>query len=160
MRLDINRLKEINEELEKLEIEDRKICNDAREKYGENWIDHAWEQIKKLENRKDELKNEATIVKATNVDVGDGLSLCPWTDWNAYTVIARKDTPKGFTLTIQQDDAIRTDNNGMSDSQTYRFEKNPHGRIETVKWSTKKNWFTCGRYIVALGRHCYYDYSF
>lgn len=170
MKLDINLIAQLEQENKEL---DELISKLYKQKWQEHpeWRDlglcreeHEWymKNISPLHD-KIEANNEMMIViKATNVDVGDGISLSPYSDWDAYTVIARRDTPKGFVLTIQEDKAIRTDNRGMSDSQDYRFEPDPNGIVREVRWSSKANWFSkpMGVYKVALGRHAYYDYSF
>lgn len=163
MKLDISRITEIDKDLEELDIEEKRTVAEAKAKYGcnfDDWYIHIKDQLRQLESERDKLKEERIIVKATNIDVGDGISLSPYTDWHAYTVIERRETLKGFVLKIQKDNAIRTDKNGMSDSQDYRFERDKNGRIEEVRWSNKKNWFTCDIYKVMLGRYEYYDYSF
>ena len=163
MRLDLNKIAELEQENETLKALENEIVKQAREKVG--YDPNAWYEICKDELHINDKKIKANkemiaLIKATNVDVGDGISLSPWTDIYPYTIIERKDTPKGFTLKIQRDRAIRTDNNGMSDCQDYRFERDPFGHTEIVKWSPKKGWFTCGCYKVMMGRHKYHDYSF
>ena len=160
MKLDINRITEIDNELKALELEDERICKEAVEKYGENWFEKVYSQIKEIDKKVEELKHERIIVKATNIEVGDGISMSPYTDWDAYTVIERKETPKGFVLTVQEDKAIRTDHNGMSESQDYRFERDTNGIIRTIKWNPRKQWFTGDYSRISLGRKAYYDYSF
>lgn len=92
------------------------------------------------------------------VKVGDGITLCLYSDSHAYTVIKR--TAK--TITIQQDKAIRTDGFGLSDYQTYRYEPNKTGEIMKIRWSNKyERWSIPSGYRgILLGRHEYYDYSF
>ena len=164
MKLDLNKIAVLENEAKWLEKKEDVIVSLAKAKAKSfefnDWYRYAKDQLHYTRERKEEIKNEIITIKATNIKVGDGISLSPWTDWDAYTVIERRDTPKGFVLTIQEDEAIRTDHNGMSDSQSYRFERNENGRTAIVKWNSKKNWFTCGCYKVALGRHSYYDYSF
>lgn len=158
MKLDINRIKELEAENEELE---KKIHDHYRAKGAiESTLEWYRTNIKPLDERIEQNKKEMIIIKATNISVGDGISLSPYSDWDAYTVIERRETPKGFVLTVQEDEAIRTDKNGASDCQTYKFERNENGRICTIKWNAKKQWFTADGYTVALGRHSYYDYSF
>lgn len=160
MKLDINLLDTLNAEKEQLEKELDEIYGANRDVEFNEFYKANREQLRKLHDRIDEIKTEMIIVKATNIQVGDGISLSPYTDWDAFTVIERRETPKGFVLTIQEDEAIRTDGRGPSDSQTYEFRRDPNGRTKTVKWNPRSRWFSAGGYKVALGRHCYYDYSF
>lgn len=88
--------------------------------------------------------------------VGDGATVKFYSDRHAATVI--KITPKEIHL--QQDNAKRTDNRGMSDWQEYEYTPNPEGRIYVVKLG-KKGW-RC-KEARALGltyRDEHYDYSF
>lgn len=158
MKLDINRINQLKEENEALE----ERIHELYKAKGFEPSTMKWyrENIKPLNEKLEQNKREIITIKATNLNVGDGISLSPYTDWNAYTVIERRETPKGFVLTVQEDEAIRTDNNGISDTQTYRFKRNTNGITRTVKWNSKTNWFTADGDKVALGRHCYYDYSF
>jgi len=111
--------------------------------------------VKPLRDEQDSLREKIAIYDKFNVKVGDGITISCWTDSYAYTVIKR--TAK--TITIQRDKAIRTDTNGMSDCQEYRYEPNPNGEIKTLYWSEQKGWVK-GCYRGYLGRHEYYDYSF
>lgn len=164
MKLDINKINELENEKEMLEKKENVVIKLAEAKaksYDFNeWYGYAKDSLSKIHDRRTEIENEIITIKATNINVGDGISLSPYTDWYAFTVIERKETPKGFVLTVQEDDAIRTDNYGMSDCQSYRYERNEKGRTMTVKWNTKKNWFTCDCYRISLGRHAYYDYTY
>ena len=54
--------------------------------------------------------------------VGDGATIVLWTDRIACTVIEVK-TPR--KIVIQEDNAIRTDKNGMSKTQEYRYRRAP-----------------------------------
>lgn len=71
--------------------------------------------------------------------IGDGATMLRWTDRHAATVIAV--SGDGQTVTVQRDAATRTDDNGMSESQTYRYEPDPRG--ETVVYIRRPN----GRYV-------------
>lgn len=91
-----------------------------------------------------------------NAQIGDGATLNLWTDRHAYTIIAR--TPQ--TLTLQRCIAKRTDNNGMSECQDYKYEDNPNGGIIKAHWSKKDKVFKHSGMTVTYGRHEYWDYSF
>lgn len=90
-------------------------------------------------------------------EVGMGCTMLSWTDRHAATVI-RVLGPNA--IEIQEDNAVRTDQNGMSDCQKYEYTPNPTGAVELVKF-TVKGWLTTGKQHVMLGRRdSYYDFSF
>ena len=104
-----------------------------------------------------------------NAEVGDGATVCYWTDRHAYTIIKR--TAK--TLTLQQDKAILDPEfkpefipGGFcahcvnQADQTYQYDRNPNGRIIIAYWSKKKNGFYWQGLHVIPGRHEFYDYNF
>lgn len=92
-------------------------------------------------------------------EVGMGATEIGWTDREAYTVIEVL-SPK--RIVIQRDRAIRVDQNGMSESQSYQFERNPLGRTFIVTKRKDGKWkIQHTQQIVLLGvRMEYYDYSF
>lgn len=106
--------------------------------------------------------------------VGDGATFTIATDSHACTII--EVNRNGREVVLQQDRAIRTDNNGMSDCQDYRFERNPNGALYRVSKRTLKNgkgeiirvvWKQVGHptrspgcYASLGGRHEYHDFSF
>ena len=103
------------------------------------------------------------------LNVEDGVTLNYYSDEEAATVI--EIDPKGRWIKVQEDKAIRTDSNGMSESQTYEFERNPNGRIHTfyktrhrgITLFTNTGRSTYGDYGIWLSlkqRRCYFDYSF
>ncbi len=106
--------------------------------------------------------------------VGMGATECMHSDRHAYTIIEVGKNGKYFKM--QQDTAIRIDNNGMSESQSYKYVPNPDGTIMEVKL-TKHGWrvigngynyktnkptrTTQGMSGVLVGyREEYYDFSF
>lgn len=102
-------------------------------------------------------------------EIGMGATVAMWSDRRACTVIAWN----GETLTVQEDTSIRTDNNGMSDAQSYRYEKNELGarhhfrRDKHGKWQELSTSQT-GRLVMVKGGHglilnarmTFHDYSF
>ena len=70
-------------------------------------------------------------------------------------------SPTGKTIHIQEDNAVRTDNLGMTDSgQTYTFTPNPDAPKKVVRL-TPKGWKIVGGNRVLLGRRDkYHDFSF
>lgn len=97
-------------------------------------------------------------------EVGMGATELFWTDRVAGTVI--EVSANGKSVTVQRDKAIRTDDHGMSDAQSYRYEPNPEGR--TAVYTKRKNgqWIRKGDPLrggqrLGLGyRRHYHDYSF
>lgn len=93
--------------------------------------------------------------KHTVARVGDPATVLFARDRHAATVI--KVTPN--TITVQQDKATRTDQNGMSESQSYTYERDPKGRIYRF-WKTKKGWNARGIGLMIGEREEFYDYTF
>lgn len=97
---------------------------------------------------------------ATEVAVGVGGTVVGWTDRHAVTVV---DVSKsGHRVTVQYDTAVRTDTNGMSDAQEYRYERNTDGRVETFTRRRDGSYRVKGgtaRLLVGVRSH-YHDYSF
>lgn len=104
-----------------------------------------------------------------NAEVGDGASVCYWTDKEAYTII--KHTAK--TLTMRRCKATRdpafvpeiipggfvghvVNNN----EQTYTYEEDPDGQVIVAHWSEKKHGFYWHGLHIIPGRHEFYDYNF
>jgi len=100
-----------------------------------------------------------TNERATPV-VGDGVTICYYTDRHAGTVVAVG--ARGTTMEIQHDTATRTDVRAMSDAQTYHYARNLQGTQETARFTTD-GWRIGGRrgLKVLVGvRDAHYDYSF
>lgn len=102
---------------------------------------------------------------ATEFEVGDGATVISWTDRHACTVIevlrTKDGRVKGYVL--QADRAIRTDGLGMSDAQTYTYERDPEGAIHPariVATGKRKGQVYAGDRKVIRGRAHYYDFSF
>jgi hypothetical protein len=68
----------------------------------------------------------------------------------------------GKKIVFQDDIAIRTDSNGMSESQTYTFERDPNGSIHYASLRKDGRWKLMGSKIpISIGiRSKYYDFSF
>lgn len=89
--------------------------------------------------------------------VGDGATKLGWSDRRAYTVVEVLSEKK---VVIQRDKATRTDGLGMSDAQSYSYERDPSGSKETVTLSKGGQW-KAGASVVGMGyRSEYYDFSF
>ena len=76
--------------------------------------------------------------------IGMGATISVGSDRYPATVI--QVTQNGKRVVIQEDDATRTDNNGLSESQTYTFQTNPNGTIHIV--TLRKD----GRYRISGGQ--------
>jgi len=95
--------------------------------------------------------------------VGMGATILGWTDRHPATIVAVSKT--GSWVEIQEDNAKRTDSNGMSECQDYEFTPNTEAQV--CRYSLRKN----GAYVrvgdsvngsrLRIGeRSKYYDYSF
>lgn len=108
-----------------------------------------------------EINGQEKIVK-----VGDGCTICYYTDREPATIIEISDD--GKTIKVQEDKSTRTDHNGMSECQTYEYERDLNGSIHIFKQTRKnKNFYTdngkyndWGTWLGFGGRRKYYDYSF
>ena len=89
--------------------------------------------------------------------IGQGATRLMHSDRHACTVIDVSES--GKTVTVQDDTATRTDNNGQSASQTYTFQRNPAGEITKFRF-TKRGWTAYGQRLSIGERDEYYDYSF
>lgn len=90
--------------------------------------------------------------------VGDGATILGWTDRHPATVVWV--SPSGKTLHIQEDDAVRTDKNGMSECQSYLFTPNPKAPVQVVRL-TPKGWkIVKGNRVLVGQRGKYHDFSF
>lgn len=100
----------------------------------------------------------------TTPTVGDGATISAYSDRYAGTIIAV--SPSGKRITVQRDNYRRIDSNGMSDAQSYEYERDPKG--VTYQFSLRKNgrWVQVGETLYGglrchIGvRSAYYDYSF
>ncbi|WP_281512149.1 hypothetical protein [Mammaliicoccus vitulinus] len=109
------------------------------------------------------------IIVEEDLEVGDGVTINYYSDEHAATIVAID--PKGKWIDVQRDKVIRTDTNGMSDSQSYKFERDPQGHITRFYKTRRKDitWFTdtgrstfntYGTYLSLKIRREYFDYSF
>lgn len=95
--------------------------------------------------------------------VGMGVTVLHWTDRSAGTITRLAENGKRFWM--RGDKAVRTDNLGMTDAQSYVYEPQPEAAEVEVKLGRDGRWYTSGGkargYRVAIGyRDAYYDYSF
>lgn len=99
------------------------------------------------------------VVGMPEPEVGMGATMIMHTDRRAYTIIEVKSPT---VIVVQADVAIRTDGNGMSDAQSYRFKMNPASRdIRTVRRNRYGEWKQQGGgWSFLIGKRLeQYDYS-
>ena len=102
-----------------------------------------------------------------------GATLLSWSDRHPATVVDLFTKGKFEYLVVQEDIAKRVDTNGISESQTYEYSKNPDGCLRTfritdqgfeaVYMDTETNRWKKYRGSIGLmvgKREEYYDYSF
>ena len=101
--------------------------------------------------------------------IGMGATILNWTDRKAGTIIEVNKT----IIRVQEDNATRIDNNGMSECQEYEYTANPDGYVHTFRqdkngmWSavyfnekTKRYNKSGGSGVLIGRREQYHDYSF
>lgn len=94
---------------------------------------------------------------AKRLKVGDGATRVMITDRFPYTVVEILSETR---VVVQADAFERTDANGMSESQSYRYTSNPTAPRIVVKL-LKTGWTDGGGARYALGfRRAYHDFSF
>ena len=104
-----------------------------------------------------------------NAEVGDGATLCLWSDREAYTIIKR--TPQSLTLrrckaTLKPDFKPDFVPGGFCGTvinqyeQDYDYEEDENGRIIKAYWSKKLGRFRNGSCTVIPGRREYFDFNF
>jgi len=95
--------------------------------------------------------------------VGMGATALSASDRHAFTVVK---IVGAKTIVVQEDDAKRTDNNGMSDQQSYEYTPNPEAPRITVtlrkdgRWVEKGGSIRNGRTYVLGFRRKYHDFSY
>lgn len=92
--------------------------------------------------------------------LGMGAVILHYTDRSAGTV--ERISKTGTTVWIREDLAVRTDKNGQSESQSYKFEPNPQGKLYRVSKRKDGQWRLANddRKVVIGVRDAYHDYSF
>lgn len=95
--------------------------------------------------------------------VGMGATVLGWTDRTPATVI--EVSASGKRVVLQDDDFRRTDTNGMSDAQSYEYERNPRGRKRVFTLRKNGRWVAQGQPMTGSAaligkRERYYDFSF
>lgn len=94
--------------------------------------------------------------------VGMGVTFLYWTDRGAGTIMEVK-SPRRIVVT--EDISTRTDSNGMSESQNYKYDVNPKAPRQIFTKRKNGAWVKLGDEMngqrIKLGyRDAYHDYSF
>jgi len=121
-----------------------------------------------------------TWFKYDALTIGNGATVYSWSDrYGATLVDIIKRNGKQF-IVVQEDHAERTDNNGMSESQSYKYSANPEGKkhyaqildietedgqkgfiLEPRYLNPQTNRFNKDGHRITLGhRSKFHDYSF
>lgn len=96
-----------------------------------------------------------TPTKIPKID--EGATRILGSDRHACTIVYVSDS--GKTVIVRDDHAERTDNNGMSEAQSYNYYPNFTGERTTFRY-TKRGWTSRGQRLSIGERDEYYDYSF
>lgn len=80
--------------------------------------------------------------------VGMGVTQCMYTDRHAYTIVEVISPKK---IVVQQDDATRTDNNGLSESQQYSYKPDPDAPKEVITLRKNGRWIKQGNPMDSAG---------
>lgn len=71
--------------------------------------------------------------------VGDGATICYWTDRHACTVVSV--SPTGTRVGVTRDIVKRTDDRGMDECQTYEFTTDPDAPVIYFTWRPRRGAF-------------------
>jgi len=123
----------------------------------------------KLGTQTGSLMNHLMANGTHKAQIGKGATILQWTDRHAYFV--NFVSANGKRALIERAKAVRIDDNGMSDSQDYKYERMENADIREVvfKWGKWRMEYTCPyenkkKYQpinIAWGvMQEYYDYSF
>ena len=107
-------------------------------------------------------------------EVGMGATILMYSDRHAATITKVETHKNTILIEVQEDHSKRTDNNGMSECQSYSYTPNPKGSKSLFRFNTKtQKWDYvvvnpetdrlcksngCG--LIIGKRMEYYDYSF
>ena len=99
--------------------------------------------------------------------VGDGATICGWSDRHAATVVGVAYFKSGAragqirSVFVQQDKATRVDGNGRSDAQQYTYEADTTAPVRKFNVNKRGNYNDeNGTGLMIGARREYYDYSF
>ena len=90
------------------------------------------------------------------IEINTGATECLYTDRRAGTIVEVLKNK----IVFQYDDSVRTDNNGISEVQEYKYFVNTNNEKKIFRL-TKNGWKSKGGSYLSIGyRNEYYDYSF
>lgn len=89
-------------------------------------------------------------------EVGMGATILYWTDRRAATIVRVTPTQ----VHVQEDRAIRADDNGMSDAQAYRYEQQLDAPVKVFRRNKRGQYKNSGCSLLIGVRRAYHDYSF
>ena len=104
--------------------------------------------------------------------VGMGATLLSWTDRHPATIVSVEKVGKKIIVGVRKDDAVRIDNNGMSECQQYEFTPRADGHVSYFRFDgdhkgwrgvskKDKRWCLNGGSGLRIGeRDKYHDFSF
>jgi hypothetical protein len=101
--------------------------------------------------------------KQTKPEVGMGVTALYYTDRHAGTIV---EVISDKRIVVQEDIATRTDQNGMSESQSYDYTPNPKAARQVVTLRKNGRWVKQGSKMqhgpaFQIGyRNTYHDYGF
>jgi len=75
-----------------------------------------------------------------NPEPGMGATILCWTDRHAATITKVWVDRRRTYVEVQEDSAVRTDRNGMSECQTYQYVANPNGHITVFRCERNGMW--------------------
>ncbi len=96
-------------------------------------------------------------------EVGMGATGLSYTDRHPFTIVEIVNSKK---IVVQEDFAIRTDSNGMSESQSYEYTSNPDAPKIVVTLRKNGHWvqqggkMSNGRSYLIGHRNKYHDFNF
>lgn len=82
------------------------------------------------------MSNIESLTLTKDALIGSGATVSLWSDRHACTVIDFDDRKQ--IITVQRDNAVRADKNGMSDCQSWEYSANENGQIYRFKMKDGK----------------------
>lgn len=147
--------KKFNEEVYKQELQNTIAAAESHLAELRN-LPRPWNynHIKEVQNTENE------IMRLQNLMTPKFINEYCYSDRHAYEVIERKSEK---VLSIRRLIAKRTDNNGMSESQTYEFTQNLEGGVFDVRMHKDGCFYEpkgCNPFILQNEPYEYFDFSF
>ena len=95
-------------------------------------------------------------VNQPRAKVGDGATICMWTDRKACTIVKVTSSQ----IHVQEDISTRSDNNGMSENQHYDYMPNTRAPVIIFRKCSRGYKSNQGSFLHVGSRNSYHDYSF